>query len=378
MEMRLKLWTTMAITLTAMACGGTTGGGGGGFFYADGAAGLGDVSTPTDAQAGGDANSTTGGDAQGGSDGSTLTDTTTATTFATCTEASQCVQDACKAAWSITCGSGCAPKMSTAAAPTGNALLNCISQKCVQGACVGSLGADPTCMDDCTATACGAELVACWEQGATKGTQGCSSAIACLDACKSDPKKFTCQAGCYNALDATGATQFKALSTCLTKSGGKPDACSKETLVCLGDGKSGTASCYDVAKCSQACGKDDTTCQGKCLASGSATAQSQLQALLTCVSAGDSSKCLPQTATCATPSGSANCQATGECVAACPTGDASAGCVLDCLHGGTKKGTDALVKLTPCMLKNCPSCGNNCQSCATSKCLNDAIACGSN
>ena len=370
-------WGVMGVATMLAACGTSSGGGGGsGYYYADGTGGTGDITSTADTTttADGTLTDTTGG----GADTVAVQDTQTGAAYATCTAASQCVQDACKDAWSPTCGAACVTGTAAAAAPTGNALLTCVSTKCVQGKCAGKLGNGSTCVDDCTASDCGAELVACWSQGATPGSAPCTGSLKCLDGCKSDPKKFTCQAACYTAMGTTGQDQFKALSTCVSQNGGDASKCSKETFTCLGGGATGTDTCYDVAKCAQACDAKDTACVGTCYAKGSANAQSQFQTLLSCTSGANQQACLPQTVTCATPTGSANCLDTANCVNACPAGDAQGACILDCLHNATAKGAQAFTPLAACMQKSCPNCGSNCQSCATSKCLSTAMTCSSN
>lgn len=233
-------------------------------------------------------------------------------------------------------------------------------------------------MDNCISTECPGQLVACWEQGAKPGSKGCSTVLDCLTGCDSDPKRFTCQANCYTALSSGAQGQFKAISTCSNANGGDTSKCVKESLTCLADGKSGSQSCYDVQACVGKCAKGDTGCQGKCYANGSAQAQTQLIALVNCVSGGAADQCLPQTITCASPSGKTGCIAMANCVTGCPTGDTQAACVMDCIHGGTPKAGQAFAKLAPCMQKKCANCGSDCQNCAIQNCFNEASACNSN
>ena len=265
----------------------------------------------------------------------------------TCVIASQCAIDACKASWTATCGQTCANATATAAAPTASALLACTTTKC--------------------------------QQGATPGSKGCSTILSCLTGCDSDPERFTCQANCYNAVGATGETQFKALSTCVNANGGSATPCTKESLACLSDGKSGSGTCYAVQDCIGKCATGDTACQGACYGNGSASAQTQLLDLLNCVNSKGAANCMTQTITCATPTGSTGCLNTATCVGNCPTGAAQAKCVMDCLHASTAAGATSFGKLAPCMEANCANCtSSTCQSCATSKCLTQALDCNSN
>ncbi len=297
----------------------------------------------------------------------------------TCVIASQCAVDACKANWTATCGQSCANATATAAAPTASALLACTTTKCLQGTCAGTTPPTQKCMDDCTAASCANELVACWEEGATPGSKGCSTILSCLTGCDSDPERFTCQANCYNAVGATGETQFKALSTCVNANGGSATPCTKESLACVSDGKSGSGTCYAVQDCIGKCATGDTACQGACYGNGSASAQTQLLDLLNCVNSKGAANCMTQTITCATPTGSTGCLNTATCVGNCPTGATQAKCVMDCLHASTATGATSFGKLAPCMEANCANCtGNACQSCATSKCLTQALDCNSN
>ena len=356
------------------ACGTTSGGGGGGVYTGV---------TPTDT-VGGIMDVTGEGDAKaedGVADGKIVPDVATDVlqpgSLKTCTAASQCAVDACKNGWTANCGQTCANATGKDAAPTASALLDCTTKKCVQGKCATTPTQD--CMEACTASDCPSELVACWEQGATPGSKGCSTVLGCLTACDSNPERFTCKAACYNAADKAGETAFKALSACVAANGGKTDPYVKESLTCISDGKTGSGSCFDVQDCVGKCAKTDTACQGACYGNGSATAQTQLLTLLNCVNTSGADKCLDPTITCATPTGSTGCIDTATCVSGCPTtGDAAAPCIMGCLHKASANGAKAFGKLAPCMQKNCANCGSNCQSCATSKCLSDAMNCNSN
>lgn len=359
-------------SLGLIACGSSAGGGGGGVYVGV---------TPTDT-VGGVMDVVADGDSGGVKDAAVdaapdiASDVLQPGSLKTCSAASQCAIDACKDSWTATCGQTCANATATAAAPTASALLTCENTKCVAGKCATT----PTqaCMDSCTASDCPNELVACWEQGATPGTKGCSTILTCLTACDTAPERFTCKAACYNAVDAAGEAAFKAMSSCIETNGGQTDPCDKESLTCLSDGKTGSGTCYDVQACIGKCASTDTACQGACYGNGSATAQTQLLTLLNCVNSSGATNCLDQTITCATPTGSTGCLATANCVAACPTGAAQSACIMDCLHKSTPGGATAFGTLAPCMEKNCPNCGSNCQSCATSKCLSDAMTCNSN
>jgi hypothetical protein len=294
----------------------------------------------------------------------------------TCTASAQCAVNACRDNWSTTCGAACANATASAAATTASALLDCTTQQCVLGVCAGTSPPTQACMDSCTAAKCGVELLACWDQGATPGTKGCGSVVSCLTACDSDPQRFTCQAGCYTAASTAAQTQFKATSTCINKAGGDAGPCAAESLTCLGDGKTGSASCYDAQDCLTKCGNDDSDCQGSCFASGTSQAQNELVALLDCVTGPSPDNCLDETIVCASPSGSANCLDTASCAGACPTGPAQAACAMACLHKATPAAAQAFGELGPCMQKNCAGCqGAACQSCATSKCLTQALGC---
>ncbi len=360
-------------SLGLVACGASTGGGGSGNPYGV---------TPTDTVGGIlDVASDTGSVDDTGKVSDTLmvTDTVQPGSLKTCIASSQCAIDACKAAWSATCGQTCANATAKEAAPTASALLDCTTKKCLQGKCAGTSPPTQKCMDDCTASDCPNELVACWEQGGTPGTQGCSTILNCLTGCDSNPQRFTCQAACYNAVNKTGETQFKTLSTCVNANGGKADKCVKESLLCLSDGKTGSGSCYDVQACLAKCATGDTQCQGTCYGNGSATSQTQLLTLMNCVNTSGADKCLGETVTCATPTGSVGCVDTATCVTGCGTGATQAACVMDCLHKASSGGASAFAKLAPCVQKNCPGCtGSACQNCAASKCLSDALNCNSN
>lgn len=365
-----------AVSLALAACGSTSSGGGGGVFYAADGSSLSDV-TPTSDTGNGSDTLTDGAAGDSTTKPDSTSDVLVPGSLATCIATSQCAIDACKDKWSATCGQACANAAATAAAAPASALLSCTTTKCLQGKCAGA--ATQKCMDDCTASDCPTELIACWEQGATPGSKGCGSVLSCLTACDSDPKRFTCQAGCYNAMDKAGNAQFKTLSTCIGANGGKTDACVKESLACVADGKTGSGSCYDVQSCIGKCGTSDTTCQGACYGNGSANAQTQLLSLLNCVNTSGADKCLDQTVTCATPTGSVGCVDTATCVGACAAGATQGACVMDCLHKATSGGAKAFAKLAPCMQKNCAGCtGSACQSCAGSKCLSDALNCNSN
>lgn len=356
------------------ACGSSSGGGGGGgVFYGGDGYSQSDV-TPT-------------ADSGGGSDVSTLTDTTSGGSdtasggsdvlapgsLKTCVAASQCAIDACKDKWSLDCGKACANAAAPDAASPASALLNCTTTKCFSGKCAGN----PTqkCMDDCTASDCPNELVACWSQGATPGNGGCSTVADCLTKCDSDPERFTCQSICYNALSTAAVGQFQALTACLGKNGGDYAKCGKETLTCLSDGKSGSSSCYDVQACIGKCAKTDATCQGACYGQGSTTAQTQLMTLLDCITKNGADKCLDPTIACATPSGTAGCMTTANCVTGCPTGDAQGGCIMDCLHKTSTANAASFGKLATCMTSKCPNCGNNCTTCAIMNCGSQANSC---
>lgn len=362
-------------SLGLVACGSSSGGGGGGTFYGADGSSLSDVTPTADTGAGGDSKTMT--------DGTTATDTATdlgqPDSLKTCIASSQCAIDACKANWTATCGQTCANATATAAAPTASALLACTTKKCLQGKCAGTTPPAQKCMDDCTASDCPTELIACWEQGATPGTKGCSTILSCLTGCDSDPARFTCQAACYNAVGKTGETQFQTLTTCVSANGGDTNKCVKESLACLSDGKSGNGTCYDLQACMGKCAAGDTTCQGACYGAGSGTAQTQLLTLLNCVTVSGAEKCLDPTITCATPTGSVGCIDTATCVTGCGTGATQAACVMDCLHKASSNGAKSFGQLAPCMQKNCANCsGSACQSCATSKCLSQAMNCNSN
>lgn len=321
-----------------------------------------------------DSDAVAAGDTQTGGDASLLPGSLTS-----CIASAQCAVDRCRDNWSASCGAPCANATASAAAATASALLECTTQQCVLGDCAASKPPTQACMDECTARKCPTQLFACWEQGQTPGSSGCGAIAACLPGCDSDPKRFTCQAGCYGAASAAAQSQFKATSLCLAQNPGAEAQCADESLTCLADGKTGADSCYVVQGCLGECAEEDTACQGSCFGKGSATAQSQLLALLACVSGANPEACLDQTIACATPSGSSGCMDTAQCVGACPSGDAQASCAINCLHKATPGGANAFAKLAPCIQKNCPGCqGNDCQSCATSKCFGEALSCSTN
>ncbi len=362
-------------TLGLVACGTSSGGGGGGVYYGADGSNLSDVTPTTDSAAGEDGKATT--DTKTGAD--VATDVVQPGSLKTCIASSQCAINACQASWSASCGQTCANATATAAAPTAAALLDCTVKKCLQGKCAGTTPPTQKCMDDCTSSDCPNELVACWAQGSTPGSKGCSTILSCLTNCNSDPERFTCQAACYNAVNTTGEGQFKTLTDCVSANGGDTNKCVKESLACLSDGKSGSATCYDLQACMGKCAAGDTTCQGACYGVGSASAQTELLTLLNCVTASGANACLAPTITCATPTGSVGCIDTATCVTGCGTGATQAACVMDCLHKCSASGAQAFAKLAPCMQKNCANCtGSACQSCATSKCLSEAMNCNSN
>ena len=367
-------------SLAFAACGAPVGGGGGGgagVTPTDTVGGVMDVAA--DSKAGEDAVAADGTADAAKADAApdVPSDVVQPGSLKTCTAASQCAVDACKANWTATCGQTCANATATAAAPTAAALLDCTTKKCLNGTCAGAV--TEKCMNDCTAASCGNELVACWEQGATPGSQGCSGILNCLTACDNDPERFTCQAKCYTAVNTAGEAQFKAMSACVNANGGKTDPCVKESLICLSDGKSGSGTCYDVQDCVGKCASTDTACQGACYGNGSTTAQTQLLALLSCVNTSGAAACLTPTITCATPTGSVGCLNTATCVSGCAAGATQAKCVMDCIHAATPAAATSFGKLAPCMQKNCANCtGSACQSCATSKCLTQALDCNSN
>lgn len=356
----LALWLVLAAGVGGAGLGGCDSGStsGNGFFPADGVSGA-DVA---------------GGDTATGGDASLLPGSLTS-----CIASAQCAVDLCRNNWSANCGAPCANATASAAAATASALLACTTQQCVLGDCAGSQPPTQACMDACTAQKCPTELFACWEQGNSPGSDGCGSIAACLPGCDNDPKRFTCQATCYGKASAGAQSQFKATSLCLSQNPTAPAQCADESLTCLADGKTGQDSCYAVQSCLSKCAESDSACQGSCFGKGSATAQSQLLALLECAAGSNPESCLPQTIACATPSGNANCLDTAQCVGGCPGGDAQGTCALDCLNKATPGGANAFAKLAPCIQKNCPDCqGNDCQSCATSKCFSEALTCSTN
>lgn len=224
-------------------------------------------------------------------------------------------------------------------------------------------------------------------------TNDCGSIVQCVNSCMDQ----SCVQDCFNGGTAEGQSRFNDLLGCIQGSVmngtcGEEDfqcqnqACSTELNACVGQQgptMTGNLSCSELNTCFSMCGPNDQNCIQECFNNGTATAQSQYGAIVTCAQSsgcaeGDNqcvnSACANEIQTClgsggAPAVGSLSCGGVFLCASSCSETDAA--CQQGCLNAVSADQADELNAFLGCMEMN--MCQD--QACVETNCSAEQAAC---
>ncbi|MFT7580797.1 MAG: hypothetical protein ACI9MR_002471 [Myxococcota bacterium] len=253
--------------------------------------------------------------------------------------------------------------------------------------------AAPTCTNQPSLCACPA---ACGSNGLCNNTvcqtADCEASYDCLIDCGSDGG---CQNGCFDTATDAAESQLNALFGCLEQCGNlQGDAyttcanqtCGGEISACFPVG-TGLQTCSEVYSCLIDCPADDQSCPQACFAQGTAQAQSQYDALQTCLNdqcgtlEGDAFQTCAQNQ-CGNPidtcfpsqTGNASCEGMTDCINACPADSST--CGQTCFDTGTSTAQSQYNAIFACVEANCPdAAGADFQACLGGPCATQLSTC---
>lgn len=247
-------------------------------------------------------------------------------------------------------------------------------------------GTPPSCRTNPAICAC---ATACQPNGTCNDgacqTNDCESAYDCAVGCGDDAG---CQSRCYGQATPTAQQQLDALFQCGSArcANAQGDAygacmqsqCGSQVEACFPVG-TGPLSCRDTYNCLYDCADDDQACANGCYEQGTAAAQDQLDAMLSCfqaqcASASDFSacanqKCASQIATCLPPvTGPETCETVAGCLSDCADNDGT--CINGCYESGTAQAQAQYEAIVDCVNASC----QNLTGAAYGKCIDDHCA----
>jgi len=251
----------------------------------------------------------------------------------------------------------------------------------------------PSCLNNTAMCACSQ---ACQSNGQCNNsvcqTASCEDTYNCLVSCGD----ATCQTGCYDTASPTAQGQLDALFQCIDQyCGNVSDSqygtcvnnnCGAQINACFPVG-TGAWTCRQVYDCLVDCPSTDNTCGNTCYEQGTAQAQTDLDALLSCLNnqcgslSGDafqtcaSQQCGGQIDACLpTLTGDANCSEVTDCINNCSSSDSE--CPYDCYETGTASAQDQYVALVDCADTKCGNqSGDAYVTCYSQQCAGELDAC---
>ncbi|MFO0745900.1 MAG: trypsin-like serine protease [Myxococcota bacterium] len=221
----------------------------------------------------------------------------------------------------------------------------------------------------------------------------CQDTYFCIRQCNGDAH---CEGVCKDGATDEAKPLVDALLTCaadncagLTGQARRQclqSKCADEFNTCFGVGPvtTGDQTCDQVYDCVSGC--QSGGCYQQCLGQGTADAQTQVNALLTCLQGSCNDQqteagytacahlsCRDQVTTCfATPTGTFTCGAVDDCVIACPATDTE--CPSQCWELGSADGQQGYDELALCLADNCDGAGDA-AACRAEKCASEDSAC---
>ena len=352
--------TTSGITTGAGSGGG---GGDGTITSSDGA---GDDTATSDTGSSDAANSDTATSDTGGGDAAT-SDVAPIGAIG-CAAAADCIDTCSSGGGGGDCLGTCLAKAQGQAKSELLYLLTCVDNECTQGECKGKPAG---CVDSCIGKRCLSPLLGCLDDGSV-GTSDCAKGSQCVEICKSLSSPWSCFAGCYNGMSEAGQAGFDAVAACYAQAqqaGSKPeDACFVQIATCYAGDKAGTAQCWDIFGCIDACktgGGNADQCGLSCVGALTKESQAQFAKLGPCWEGGLPPSCKDDYLACVQPQGSKDCAAVLACQGACQGSDQdkAPGCIFSCMHQGSVAGAKAYLDLLGC--EKAGTCAQALTSCAT-------------
>lgn len=221
----------------------------------------------------------------------------------------------------------------------------------------------------------------------------CAEIVTCANSCMDQ----ACVQNCFNNGMREGQDRFNDLLTCIqgsVQSGQctqedfacQNQACTAELTACVGEQgptMTGNLSCSELNTCFSMCDPNDEACFTDCFGNGTAEAQQQYGAIITCAqnsTCGEDNACInmqcaPEIQAClggggpAPAPGSLSCGGVFICASSCAQTDSA--CVQGCLNGVAADQADELEGYLGCLETN------NCmdQSCVETNCSAEEAAC---
>lgn len=177
---------------------------------------------------------------------------------------------------------------------------------CLANQCSGQSG---SALQACARAQCATDMTACFgatttpvDAGTTTTTGGtggstCVDVVNCLNACPQNDS--ACNQVCMQQGSPSAQQEVNALAQCLSTNCGTQTGsayqtcaqrrCATEITACQNDTGTGTgtgtgaANCGGIITCLNACPSTDQACSDRCIATGTSTAQSELQSLDDCL-----------------------------------------------------------------------------------------------